>query len=118
MLYYDGMYADPHDERAKAARRRHYEKNKEAYIARTRQRERELLEYVRTIKDQPCMDCGVRYNPWIMEFDHREPSEKIANINTIIASGNKKKLLEELEKCDVVCANCHRERTYKMFGWK
>ena len=111
-------YKDPHDERLKAARRKHYEQNKDAYKARARQRERDMLEWCWQVKDRPCMDCGNSYSPWVMEFDHRNPEDKSGNINQIIQKGNWDTLKQEIEKCDVVCANCHRERTAKMFGWK
>lgn len=57
------------------------------------------------------MDCGVPYPYYVMEFDHRDPSQKLANIGRLL--GNSwKRLKDEIAKCDVVCANCHRERTH------
>ena len=60
------------------------------------------------------MDCGVQYPHFVMDFDHRERSSKIDSINRMIVvrSFSKKKILDEIEKCDLVCANCHRKRTY------
>lgn len=112
------MYTDPHDPRLLAARRKHYHNNKEAYRLRARKREEEMSQWVAEQKNIPCMDCGVKYNPWVMEFDHREPNEKVAGIGRLIKRGSWKILKDEVAKCDVVCANCHRERTAKMFGWK
>jgi hypothetical protein len=72
--------------------------------------ERMIRGYILSCKDAPCMDCGIKYHPAVMEFDHRhnksfhlsKPGRRsIATIN------------EELSKCDLVCANCHRMRTVR-----
>lgn len=61
---------------------------------------------------KPCTDCGIQYNPWVMQFDHRKPEDKIDDISKGLSWGIKK-LLAEIRKCDVVCANCHAERSYQ-----
>jgi hypothetical protein len=48
-----------------------------------------------------------------MDFDHREPEEKVFNIGMNKSRFTLKRLLEEIQKCDIVCANCHRNRTHK-----
>ena len=48
-----------------------------------------------------------------MSFDHLDPSIKLDNIGTLITRNNLKLLLEEVDKCEVVCLNCHAARTYK-----
>jgi len=50
-----------------------------------------------------------------MDFDHKNHRSKLGNIGTIISQMlfTKEKLLQEIGKCDLVCANCHRIRTYK-----
>lgn len=60
------------------------------------------------------MDCGKKYPPYVMDFDHRDRRTKIAGINQMINlhSYSKDKILIEINKCDLVCANCHRIRTY------
>ena len=65
-------------------------------------------------RDVPCKDCGERYPTCVMDFHHRDPSEKeydIASAVNHIRVG-KGKLRAELAKCDVLCANCHRIRTW------
>lgn len=111
-------YADPFDERARAARRKHYQNNKEQYTERNKKRKREMQNYVWTQKSVPCMDCKVQYEPWVMQFDHRPDEEKVANIGKLINNGSWKKLLDEIAKCDVVCANCHAMRTASRGNWK
>ena len=118
ILYNQYMaYKDPSDPRLLEKRREHYRNNKEAYSERARQREADMKKFVMEKKSVPCMDCGVRYSPWQMDFDHREPDKKVAGIPALIKGGSWQKLIDEINKCDVVCANCHRDRTAKMFGW-
>jgi hypothetical protein len=57
------------------------------------------------------MDCGNRYPPWVMQFDHLPGVKKEANVGQMIRCSRESILLEAL-KCDVVCANCHAIRTH------
>jgi len=74
-----------------------------------------LTDYVNSFKNKQCSDCGIKYPNYVMEFDHRDPKIKYDSINRMIHfhSSSKIKILEEINKCDLVCANCHRLRTYK-----
>jgi L-lysine 2,3-aminomutase len=47
-----------------------------------------------------------------MDFDHLDDSEKLDDVSRLTRF-TKKKLLTEIAKCDVVCSNCHRERTHQ-----
>lgn len=62
-------------------------------------------------KDQPCADCGIQYPPCVMEFDHVRGTKSF-NIGGNSSWLSHQKLLKEIEKCDVVCANCHAMRTH------
>ena len=99
-------------ESARASRRKHYYANKQQYRDRNARQREEMKEWVAEVKDVPCMDCGVKYPSYVMDFDHRDPSEKVEEVGKAISRGSWRKLKEEVAKCDVVCANCHRERTY------
>ncbi len=58
-----------------------------------------------------CLDCG-ETDPVVLEFDHRDPSLKCFNIaSQRNAALDPTKLLLEIKKCDVRCANCHRRKT-------
>jgi hypothetical protein len=59
------------------------------------------------------MDCGMvnLEHPEIFDFDHVR-GEKVANISALVTKGPVADLITELAKCDVVCACCHRIRTY------
>jgi len=51
-----------------------------------------------------------------MDHDHRDGEIKLFNISDLISRKlrvSTETLKKELAKCDVVCANCHRERTYQ-----
>ena len=61
-------------------------------------------------RDTPCLDCGKRLQPCQMDFDHIDSTEKSANVARLVGSPTEE-LLEELGKCHLVCANCHRVRT-------
>lgn len=111
-------YKDPNDERAKASRRKHYLNNKEQYYANNKLKKMRMRKFLWSIKSVPCMDCGGRFPPHVMDFDHREPDKKLASINTFLCRQSWTKLKEEIAKCDIVCANCHRMRTASLLGYK
>ena len=113
VLYNVGMYKDPLDERARASRRLHYQNNKQQYIDRKLALQAEMRKVLDEIKDAPCMDCGVKYPPFVMDFDHRDPTQKVDGLARLVRSGSMRKMLAEVEKCDVVCSNCHRIRTFQ-----
>jgi len=64
---------------------------------------------LRAAKDKPCADCRIKYPYWIMDFDHRPGEVKQFEVSR---SWHSKAAMElEISKCDVVCSNCHRNRT-------
>ncbi len=96
------------------AHKRYYSKNLDKYREKNLNRKIMLHHFVNSLKDKPCVDCGMIYPPYVMDFDHRNNEEKINSLARLTREGqSKEKLLIEIEKCDLVCANCHRERTYK-----
>lgn len=72
----------------------------------------------------PCADCGVPYRYWVMQLDHvPERGAKSFTVSLTYTSGRDRRvvvsreaLLAEIAKCDVVCANCHAERTHSRGG--
>ena len=92
------------DKRRKTSKRRN-SKNDDVSYANKRL-------YIKEQKNKPCMDCGISYPYYVMDFDHRNPSEKSGNLARMGASPIEE-IIAEIEKCDLVCANCHRERTYR-----
>ena len=72
------------------------------------------LKAVDAAKSVPCADCNIAYPPYVMDFDHRPGSSKSFTIGANTFGGVSMARLEaEMSKCDVVCANCHRIRTYE-----
>lgn len=65
------------------------------------------------LRDVPCSDCGGAFPSWVMEFDHRDPAQKSAAVSRMIGRAGVARILAEAAKCDIVCANCHRMRTYR-----
>jgi hypothetical protein len=93
----------------KGVRRSHY--NKEESIAYCNQRKKERQIFVNSLKDKPCLDCGREFKPHQMDFDHK--SDKIRDITKMIARKYSfESIRKEILKCDLVCACCHRDRTF------
>ena len=97
--------------------RNHYKNNKKQYLKRNARSFAKRQEFVRNFKSRPCQDCGVQYPYYVMDFDHRENEVKELQINQVILY-TIEKLKREIAKCDVVCANCHRERTFQRLNQK
>jgi hypothetical protein len=96
----------------------HYAANRAVYIEQARvqkqrlqlERTRYLLEYFET---HPCLDCG-ETDPVVLEFDHLR--DKRFSVGQELVRRAWSSILAEIEKCDVVCANCHRRRTARRRG--
>jgi len=105
-----------------AYRRAHYLANREDYIRREvaringyRIENRALL--LAYLLAHPCVDCG-ETDPVMLDFDHRDPSNKSCNIAYIAARKPWHLVLREIEKCDIRCANCHMRRTAEQQNWR
>ena len=61
---------------------------------------------------KPCADCGLIYPPYVMDFDHIDPTGKTELVSQLVRM-NSSKMIEEMKKCELVCANCHRIRTHR-----
>lgn len=97
-----------------ARSRKYYADNREKHIVvigkqnkiyRSKIRQK-MCEYLST---HPCMDCG-EIDIVVLEFDHL--SDKLSNIASLMTY-SWRAISEEIKKCEVVCANCHRRRTAK-----
>jgi hypothetical protein len=65
------------------------------------------------LRARPCADCGRRFPACAMDFDHRDPRSKRSAVTRLIGRAGSASILEEVAKCDTVCANCHRLRTFQ-----
>jgi hypothetical protein len=68
------------------------------------------MKTVDELRNKPCLDCNSSFPSEAMDFDHI--SDKVMNISKLKKRSNLHKLLLELSKCELVCANCHAVRTY------
>lgn len=95
----------------------YYEANKDKVKAQVRERNKVAIQrnkdYVNNyLKSHPCVDCGNK-NPIVLEFDHVR-GEKIKDVGVLKSSScSLKSIDEEIAKCEVRCANCHRIVTHK-----
>lgn len=65
----------------------------------------------------PCESCG-ESNPIVLEFDHLDRDNKTAKVSDLVCQGRAwSVILTEIEKCRVLCANCHRLHTHEQLGW-
>jgi hypothetical protein len=72
----------------------------------------QMREMMHRLKSVPCLDCGGIFDCCAMDFDHRDRSMKLASISEMISHASIDDILREIEKCDIICVNCHRERTH------
>ena len=71
--------------------------------------------YIREVfRQNPCKHCG-ETDPVVLEFDHVDPKLKTKNVSEMIYN-SLANLKSEIEKCQVLCANCHRRKTAKQFN--
>lgn len=99
--------------------RTYYHQNHERQLSLALLRKKKYREerrvWLEKLKDRPCMDCGVKYPPYVMDFDHKDGEVKIVSVSWLALrnTSNFEKIKLEIKKCDLVCANCHRVRTSK-----
>jgi len=110
-----GNGRDPQKQRD--AKRRWYDDHRDVYRDRNRRRRAELIQEVRLAKEKPCADCGGAFPYYVMDFDHRDDETKLFEVSTGMLSFGRAKVLAEIAKCDVICANCHRIRSAIRGGW-
>lgn len=102
----------------------HYYKNTQYYIQKARKNnvkvKQEKIEYLQEyLATHPCIDCGEN-DILVLEFDHRVREKKFDDVSRILKRRlSLEKLKQEIAKCDVRCANCHRRKTAKEnVSWK
>ena len=94
------------------------DEKKERKVSLQRKRRHKLSENLKVwLKEHPCVDCGER-DVVVLELDHTK-GEKFKSVSDMVRGGYSwDKILNELEKCEVRCANCHRRKTAKQFDWQ
>jgi hypothetical protein len=104
-------YKDPNKQRV--ALHEHYLRNRDERRAKAAAKKLERLAYLRSLKERPCADCGQQFPHWIMDFDHTRGEKKFCIGDGYFRLAPKEVVDAEIAKCDVVCANCHKDRTWR-----
>lgn len=105
-------------EKQKEWNRQDYKKHPEFYRRKGAlnryKREDSIKQLLKFLKNRPCMDCQGWFEPYQMQFDHRDPKTKSFTIGRAVSIYlPARRVAEEAKKCDLVCANCHAARTHK-----
>jgi hypothetical protein len=90
----------------------YYKNNKQKENSRNKAVFNEIRDWYRNLKNNPCVDCGKIFHFSAMQYDHVGEVTKNGSLANIVKSGNKNRILEEISKCELVCANCHAVRTW------
>ena len=78
----------------------------------SRRRHAEFVAWYQGLKTgKPCTDCGQVFDPVAMQWDHLPGKEKTAELGYLAGRGCKRRVIDEIAKCELVCANCHAVRT-------
>jgi hypothetical protein len=87
----------------------YYQNNPDYFKERARRREQEIKEFVQQQKvGLSCKQCG-NEDIRVLDFHHRDNETKEVSISLIARKGwRNERILQEIAKCDVLCANCHR----------
>ena len=101
----------------RAYSKKHYQDNKDYYLNKAKMHNRNQRkwgrEFIRRVKAmRGCIDCG-ESDPVILEFDHVR-GDKVMNVADMVnQSYGISTIKEEIRKCEVRCANCHRKVTHR-----
>jgi hypothetical protein len=95
------------------SRRDYYSLNSKRELKRNRSWEQKEWEWYNSLKTGPCGDCGLCYHPAAMQWDHLPLYDKVDCVSNLMrTSRGRQKVIEEIAKCELVCANCHAIRTW------
>ena len=99
-------YSDP--EQQKLAQREWYEKNKSLTAQRSKEaRQRVRKWYNEIMENHSCEKCG-ESDTVVLEWHHIDPLKKDMSVSDMLSRRGRKTILEEIDKCMCLCANCHR----------
>ena len=113
----DVLCANCHRVRTRDRSRRRPEEKlpRSLYLSELERVERWLAhqDAIDRLKSVACADCGGSFPTCSMDFDHVDPSAKLNSVSRMMGKGSLELMLAEAAKCDIVCANCHRLRTFR-----
>ena len=86
---------------------------KEKTNANTRRNRKQVTDILREYKESVgCVDCKGSFPHYVLEFDHLPGTKKLGSPSAVGRRYSIQKAIEEADKCDVVCSNCHSIRTW------
>lgn len=90
--------------------REHYQRNKALYKQRAVESKKRFLDWMKNLKiGRSCERCGESH-PATLDFHHRDATQKTFTISSGGRyRGSRKQVLAEIEKCIILCSNCHRK---------
>lgn len=92
-------------------------RGRDARLARERKRVKASRAWMASLKNGlPCADCGQTFPSFVMHWDHLPGFEKVGSISEMVENRPRTLVLDELKKCELVCANCHVLRTIDRAG--
>lgn len=100
----------------------HYSKYQESYrerakIRRAKFRRQFQINLLTYLADKECVLCGEN-DVRVLEFDHLDPANKAYDISRVSRLGYSwERTLLEINKCRILCANCHKKHTAQQFKW-
>ena len=106
---------------SKKSSRKYYAENRELHKKNTCKRKKISIQRSREwvfnyFKDKSCVDCGEK-DPIVLEFDHVRGIKEHNVSSMVVENHSLKRIKLEINKCEIRCANCHRRKTAKDFGW-
>lgn len=102
--------------------RRYYKENLDLHksnvsIRNQRVRKENIERVYEYLDDKKCIDCGYSKNKIALQFDHVR-GEKKDSISRMVSNGYSwESIIDEIQKCEIRCANCHMIRTADQFNW-
>ena len=89
-----------------------YKSKEDLYSNQAKHRQKNFENMWNLLSDKECIDCGIK-DSRVLEFDHLPEFEKNFDIARAVSGSTRswKSILNEINKCEIVCANCHRIRT-------
>lgn len=97
----------------KEIRKESYQRNKETTIKRNQRNKKRNKDWFKDYKlSLKCIKCGEDH-PACLDFHHEDPNTKEIEVSSLVSDTvSLKKIMDEIDKCIVLCANCHRKYHY------
>jgi hypothetical protein len=104
------VWKDAHIAEMRAYHRKNYQSHKQEAIVRATKRRKRIIAWFTSLKTGKCCKRCPETHPACLEFHHRDGNSKVLEIAAMVSQGwSERKIVDEIEKCDLICANCHRK---------